>query len=94
MSAMASEGAATTEIRLRIPQGFVTAKPMPGWETRVARGPYASPVMLYGAEITEGAVEVIWCGGSPHNEFYDGLVISSTLAGDLPLDAPLYFLVV
>ena len=90
------EGAATTEIRLRIPEGFVTAKPMPkpGWETRVVRGPYPSPVMLYGAEITEGAVEVIWSGGSLPDDFYDEFVVSGTLAGDLPLDAPLYFPIV
>lgn len=90
------EGAATTEIRLRIPEGFVNAKPMPkpGWETQVVRGPYARPATLHGAEITEGAVEIIWSGGSLPDDFYDEFVVSGTLAADLPLDAPLYFPVV
>lgn len=89
-------GAETTGIRLRIPEGFVNAKPMPkpGWSIEVVKGPYARPAMLHGAPITEGAVEIIWSGGSLPDDFYDEFVVSGTLAADLPLDAPLYFPVV
>lgn len=89
-------GSATTAIEIKVPEGFITAKPMPkpGWTLDIKTGPYARTYTLYGSPVTSGATEIDWSGGSlPDNE-YDEFVVRGTLASDLPVGQMLLFPVI
>jgi uncharacterized protein YcnI len=90
------DGSATTAIRVRVPEGFLNAKPMPkaGWTLDIKSGDYARTYTLYGSPVKSGALEVGWSGGNlPDNE-YDEFVLSGTLAGELAAGTTLYFPVI
>jgi uncharacterized protein YcnI len=89
-------GKATVAVRVKIPEGFIAAKPMPkaGWELKAIKGKYAKAYTLYGEAVTEGVQEIDWTGGKLPDEFYDEFVLRGTLAGDLPAGGMLYFPVV
>ncbi|MDP2125449.1 MAG: YcnI family protein, partial [Parvibaculum sp.] len=59
------DGAATTRISIRVPEGVIAVKPQPkpGWveTTRIAK--YAGAYENHGKTLTEGVVEVTWEGG-------------------------------
>lgn len=84
-------GAATTRVRIQIPDG-VLAKPMPhaGWSLDIVRQKYDTPVVSEGVPLTEGTKEVDWTGRLPDDE-YDEFVISMTLTSALKPNAMLYF---
>jgi len=87
------DGQPTTAITVKVPEGFISAKPMPkpGWTLQVTTGTYASTYKLYGAEVTSGATEISWSGGAlPDNE-YDEFVVRGTLADSLKPGETLYF---
>ncbi|WP_062206256.1 YcnI family protein [Aureimonas sp. AU12] len=90
------EGAPTTTIRVRIPEGVISAKPMPkaGWELKTVKGAYAKAYDYYGTPTTEGVTEVVWSGGSLPDDFYDEFVMRVYLTADLPTTQVLYFPVV
>lgn len=90
------EGAATTGLRLRIPEGFIAVRPMPkpGWQIETVTGEYAQSYTLFGAPLTSGVTEVVWSGGSLPDDFFDEFTVRGTLAADLPTDRPLYFPVI
>lgn len=90
------DGKATTGISLKVPEGFISAKPMPkpGWTLDIKTGDYAQSHKLYGAEVKSGAVEISWSGGNlPDNE-YDEFVVRGTLAASLKPGDTLYFPIV
>ncbi len=90
------DGAATVAITLKVPEGFVSAKPMPkpGWTLDIKTGDYAKAYKLYGSDVKSGAVEISWSGGNlPDNE-YDEFVVRGTLAQSLAPGATLYFPVI
>jgi uncharacterized protein YcnI len=90
------DGKATIAVRVRLPEGFIAAKPMPkaGWELKTVKGKYAKAYELWGEKVTEGVQEIDWTGGRLPDEFYDEFVLRGTLAGDLPVGQTLYFPVV
>jgi uncharacterized protein YcnI len=90
------DGKATVALRVKIPEGFIAAKPMPkaGWELNTVKGKYAKAYTLYGEAVTEGVREIDWTGGRLPDDFYDEFVLRGTLAGDLPAGEMLYFPVV
>ena len=91
------KGAPTIAVRVRIPEGVISVKPMPkpGWKLETVKGPYAKTYDFYhGAKLSEGVREVIWSGGELPDEFYDEFVLSGFLAADLPVGTTLYFPVV
>lgn len=91
------EGSATIRLRVQIPEGVISVKPMvkPGWTLEVKRGAYAKPYsFLHGAKFTEGPQEITWSGGNLPDAFYDEFVISTFIAGELPAGGTLYFPVV
>jgi uncharacterized protein YcnI len=91
------EQSATVALRVTIPEGVISVKPMvkPGWTLAVNRGAYAKPYsFLHGAKFTEGPKEVVWSGGNLPDAFYDEFVISAFIAGELPAGGTLYFPVV
>lgn len=89
-------GEATTAITLKIPEGFVNAKPMPkaGWHLDITTGDYAKSYMLHGSPVTTGATEISWSGGNLPDNQYEEFIVSGTLAGDLEAGSMLYFPVI
>lgn len=88
---------ATVRLRVRIPEGVISVKPMakPGWQIETVKGSYAGPhAFLHGATFSEGVKEVSWSGGRLPNELYDEFVLSTFIAGDLAPGHMLYFPVV
>ena len=49
------DGAATTEIRVQVPEGFYSVKPMPhaGWQLETVTGAYAETYMNHGRPVTD-----------------------------------------
>jgi periplasmic copper chaperone A len=90
------EGAATTAIRIRIPDGVVGVKPMPkpGWQLNIVSGKYSKPYTLQGAKLTEGVTEISWSGGKLSDAYYDEFVFTSALAEELEAGKAVYFPVV
>ena len=54
------EGKATVRIRVKIPEGLLSAKPMPkaGWTVEKIRGTYEKSYDLYGKSVKEGLTEI------------------------------------
>lgn len=75
------DGAATTSIRVQIPEGVMKAKPMPkpGWTLKTTVGTLAYPYDWYGTEITEDVQEIEWSGGELPDDFYDEFVFRAKL---------------
>lgn len=89
--------AATVKIRVTIPEGVISVKPMvkPGWTLDVKRGAYAKEYsFLHGAKFSEGPKEITWSGGNLPDAYYDEFVVTTFLAGELNAGSTLYFPVV
>lgn len=74
--------AATTALRVQVPEGFHSVKPMPhaGWQLETVTGTYADTYINHGSEVTEGVVEVTWFGGNLPNAFFDQFTLRGTFA--------------
>lgn len=90
------DGAATTALRVRIPEQVIDVKPMPkaGWKLDVVKGKYPKPYELRGAKMTEGVTEVDWSGGKLPDAFYDEFVFTVVIGDTLEAGKMLYFPVV
>jgi uncharacterized protein YcnI len=90
------DGSATTAIRIRIPAGIISVKPMPkpGWKLDTVSGTYAKPATLRGAKVSEGVTEIAWSGGKLADAYYDEFVFTSALAEELEAGKTVYFPVV
>lgn len=75
------DGAATTRIRVQIPDGAVSIKPMPkpGWTVSVKRETLAVPIKGDHATITEAVREVTWEGGPLLDEHFDEFALMMKL---------------
>ncbi|MEW6124641.1 MAG: DUF1775 domain-containing protein [Pseudomonadota bacterium] len=77
--------AATTAIKVSIPDGVVSVKPQPkaGWTLATETGPYDKAYdVLHGPPVKEGVRAVTWSGGSLANANYDEFVFIAYLAPD------------
>ena len=85
------DGAATTAITVRIPDGFAGAKPMPkpGWTLSTRRAALATPYVSHGKTITEDVVEVRWAANGPDNALPDAWYDEFVLRGTTPAQAGL-----
>jgi periplasmic copper chaperone A len=90
------DGAATTSVRVKIPEGMIGVKPMPkaGWTLTTATGKYPKTYNLFHNELTEGVIEIGWSGGKLPDSWYDEFVFTGFLASDLESGKKLYFPVV
>ena len=90
------QGAATTAIRVRVPEGLIGVKPQPkpGWSLETVNGKYARAHTRHGAHVTEGVKEIIWSGGRLLDEHYDEFVFVGHLSSNLKPDTTVYFPVV
>lgn len=89
------EGAPTLKLRVRIPDGVISVKPMPkpGWEMETVKAPYGKAYDYYGTAMPEGVREIVWTG-ELLDEHYDEFVFRAYLTDSLKPDAMLYFPVV
>ncbi len=83
------DAAATTAIRVRIPEGVTGIKPMPkpGWALATRTAPVVTPVATAALAATpdghaapqQEVVEVAWSGGNLPDAYYDEFVLRMTL---------------
>ena len=87
------KGEATHTLRVKLPEGFYNAKPMPkaGWTLETVKGAYAIPFDNHGTQMTEGTREVVWSGGDLQDEWYDEFVLRGTIGPEVAPGATLYF---
>ncbi|MGS1095029.1 YcnI family copper-binding membrane protein [Aquamicrobium terrae] len=90
------EGAPTNVVRVQIPEGVISVKPMPkpGWTLEKVRGTYEKAYDYYGTPTSEGVKEVIWKGGNLGDDEYDEFVLRGFLTPDLKVGETVYFPVV
>lgn len=88
--------AATTRVRVQIPEGFYNVKPRPkaGWTVETVTGPYETPFENHGSTLTEGVKEISWTGGELPNEYFDEFEFRGTFGPDVATDAPFFFPVI
>ncbi|WP_455873185.1 copper chaperone PCu(A)C [Rhizobium yanglingense] len=77
------DGKPTNEVQVKLPEGFVFAKPQPkaGWELEVIKGDYQKTYDNHGTKVKSGAVEIRWKGGNLSDDFYDTFVIQGKVSG-------------
>ncbi|MFT0533910.1 YcnI family protein [Castellaniella hirudinis] len=89
------QGADTTRIRVRIPDGVLAVKPQPkaGWDLALKEGPYSQAETLHGATVDHGVREIEWTGALP-DAYFDDFSFIATLSSALKPGDTLYFPVV
>lgn len=77
------DGAPTDTVIVRLPEGFVSAKPQvkAGWTLDITEGDYQGTYEVHGSPVTSGALEVKWSGGSLPDNAFDEFVIRGSLEG-------------
>lgn len=77
------DGAATDTVVLKLPEGFVSAKPMvkPGWTIEVTKGDYTKSYTVHGSPVTAGPLEVKWSGGTVPDDQFDEFVLQGSVMG-------------
>ncbi len=77
------DGKATTEVQVKLPEGFVFAKPQPkaGWEIEIIKGAYQESYDNHGKTVTAGPLEIRWKNGDLSDDYYDTFVITGKISG-------------
>jgi uncharacterized protein YcnI len=59
------DAAATTKVEVQLPEELVSVsfEPEPGWQRTVERKPRATPVQVFGEQVTDYIASVTWSGG-------------------------------
>ncbi|MCA3447560.1 MAG: DUF1775 domain-containing protein [Rhodobacter sp.] len=85
-------GEATLKVRIQIPEGMHSVKPMPkaGWTLETVVGPYAAEYTNHGRKITEGVKEIIWTG-ELLDAHYDEFVFRGTMSDAFAVGSMVYF---
>lgn len=85
------EGEATLKLRIQIPDGVVSVKPMPkaGWTLETVTGPYSKTFSNGYADVSEGVTEIIWTGELP-DAFYDEFVFRGVVSDAFAIDSTVY----
>ena len=89
------EGEPTLRVRVQIPEGMISVKPMPkaGWSLETVIAPYATSYELFGNTLTEGVKEIIWTGELP-DAWYDEFIFRGNVTDGIAADKMLYIPVV
>lgn len=76
-------GLATTEVRVVLPEGFISAKPQPkaGWQLEVITGDYQKTYSNHGKDVKSGPVEIRWKNGDLPDAYYDTFNIQGKISG-------------
>lgn len=80
------EGKATNEVQIKLPEGFISAKPMPkaGWDVEVITGDYQNSYDNHGKAVTSGPIEIRFKNGDLPDNFYDTFVVYGKVAAGDP----------
>ncbi|NBB47339.1 DUF1775 domain-containing protein [Rhizobium sp. CRIBSB] len=80
------DGKATNEVQIKLPEGFISAKPMPkpGWEVEVITGDYQKSYDNHGKEVKSGPVEIRFKNGELPDNFYDTFTVYGKIAAGDP----------
>lgn len=80
------DGKATNEVQIKLPEGFISAKPMPkpGWEIEVITGDYQNSYDNHGKAVKSGPVEIRFKNGELPDNFYDTFVVYGKVAAGDP----------
>lgn len=86
------DGADTTQLRVRVPEGMVGVRPQakPGWKLALTEGDYAQPHQLHGSTLEQGVREISWSGQLP-DAWFDEFAFMGYLASDLEAGQTLDF---
>jgi uncharacterized protein YcnI len=88
------EGSATHTVSVRIPAGFLGAKPVPkpGWTLGIRRAPLAQPYESHGRKISDDVVQITWKAASRDAWLQDAWTDEFVLRGLTPAQpGPLWF---
>lgn len=88
------DGQATHTVTVRLPAGFMGAKPMPkpGWSLSIRREPLAQPYTSHGKQIHDDVTEIVWTARSVEAHLPDAQYDEFVLRGQLPATpGPLWF---
>lgn len=85
------EGSTTTKITIKIPEGIISAKPMPkaNWTLTTDTNDYAKSYQQYGKNITNGATSISWKGQLP-DQFYDEFTVTGYFAENITKGREIY----
>lgn len=74
--------AATTQVSVKIPEGFIAAQPQAkaGWNVETVKSDYAHSYKLHGKDVKSGVTKIIWKGGNLPSDFYDEFAFVGKLA--------------
>lgn len=86
-------GSATTELAIKIPEGFIAVKPQvkTGWRIDTQSGPYKTAHELHSVPITEGVQVITWSGGALPDDRFDEFAVVGYLLPELKAGSSLYF---
>lgn len=90
------DGKATTGVRVRLPEGVISAKPMPkaGWKLDKTLGDYAKAYTLHGEQATNGVREITWSGGRLLDDEYDEFVFRAYITDSFKANQMIAFPVI
>ncbi|MEJ5018175.1 DUF1775 domain-containing protein [Ochrobactrum vermis] len=76
------DGKATTELKVELPEGFISAQPQvkAGWKIETVKGDYAQSYKVHGKDVTAGVREVRFTDGNLPGDFYDEFTVVGQLA--------------
>lgn len=79
-------GKATNEVQIKLPEGFISAKPMPkpGWDVEVITGDYQNSYDNHGKAVKSGPVEIRFKNGDLPDSYYDTFVVYGKIAAGDP----------
>lgn len=79
------DGQPTTAIRVEIPEGLYSVKPMPkaGWTLSTEKGDYAGTYKNHGEDVKSGVKTITWSGGNLPDDYYDEFVFSGSIDASL-----------
>lgn len=80
------DGKATNEVQIKLPEGFISAKPMPkaGWEIEIIEGDYQNSYDNHGKAVKSGPVEIRFKNGELPDNFYDTFTVYGKIAAGDP----------
>lgn len=80
------DGKATNEVQIKLPEGFISAKPMPkaGWEIEIIEGDYQNSYDNHGKAVKSGPVEIRFKNGELQDNFYDTFTVYGKIAAGDP----------
>ncbi len=80
------DGKATNEVQIKLPEGFISAKPMPkaGWDIEIIEGDYQNSYDNHGKAVKSGPVEIRFKNGELPDNFYDTFTVYGKIAAGDP----------